>query len=337
MTSPLARLNARQVNLLLGIAIVGVFTTGLTSWAVGTGWSRWLTAAHAIFGYMLLVLAPRKARGSVRSGVKRKNPGWGISVFFGLLVTVIIATGIAHSTGVWTGVGYWSSLWTHFLLAFIIIPLVLWHLLSRPLRPQRVDANRRVLVAAAAAATIAATAVGGTEIAMRAVGLRGADRRFTGSHEIGSHDPDAMPTVSWIDDQAPRGDLADWRLTIAGERVDIGDLRAQTEHLDATLDCTGGWWSEQRWAVVPISAVLDGDARSFKVTSITGYSRLFPMSDAATTYLALGYGDRPLRRGHGAPVRIVAPSRRGPWWIKWVVEIEPTDRPWWAQFPFPLT
>lgn len=337
MTSPLARLNPRQVNLLLAIALVGVFTTGLASWAVGTGWSRWLTAAHAIFGYMLLVLAPRKARGSVKPGVKRRNPGWWMSALFGVAITVIIGAGVAHSTGIWTGVGYWSSLWTHFALAFAVIPLVLWHLLSRPVRPRATDVDRRVLLGAAAAGAIAAAAVGGVEAGLRLTGLRGGERRFTGSHEVGSHDPDAMPRVAWIDDTAPRTARADWKLKIDGESADIDALAARTEDLDAILDCTGGWWSEQRWAVVPISAVLTPEGRSFKVTSSTGYSRLFPLSDADTTYLAFGYEDRPLRRGHGGPVRIVAPSRRGPWWIKWVVEVETSDRPWWAQFPFPLT
>ena len=73
------------------------------------------------------------------------------------------------------------------------------------------------------------------------------------------------------------------------------------------------------------------------MTSATGYSRLFPSGDAGRLYLAVGYDGRPLRRGHGAPVRLVAPGRRGPWWVKWVTSVEPSDRPDWLQLPFPLT
>ena len=121
-------------------------------------------------------------------------------------------------------------------------------------------------------------------------------------------------------------------------RVPVDDLRARTRPLDAVLDCTGGWYSTQRWDVVAVADLLgDTGDRSFEVRSATGYRRLFPMRDAATTYLAVGYDGRPLRRGHGAPVRLVAPGRRGPWWVKWVVTVEPSARPWWQQLPLPAT
>ncbi|MDT5134639.1 MAG: hypothetical protein QOE41_3950, partial [Mycobacterium sp.] len=34
--------------------------------------------------------------------------------------------------------------------------------------------------------------------------------------------------------------------------------------------------------------------------------------------------------------RIVAPGRRGFWWVKWVASVEVVDEPWWWQPPFPL-
>jgi DMSO/TMAO reductase YedYZ molybdopterin-dependent catalytic subunit len=35
-------------------------------------------------------------------------------------------------------------------------------------------------------------------------------------------------------------------------------------------------------------------------------------------------------------VRLVAPGRRGFWWVKWVTRVEVVDAPWWLQSPFPL-
>jgi DMSO/TMAO reductase YedYZ molybdopterin-dependent catalytic subunit len=48
-------------------------------------------------------------------------------------------------------------------------------------------------------------------------------------------------------------------------------------------------------------------------------------------------GGEPLSPDHGFPARIVAPARRGFWWVKWVARIELSPIPWWLQSPFPLT
>ena len=37
------------------------------------------------------------------------------------------------------------------------------------------------------------------------------------------------------------------------------------------------------------------------------------------------------------PGPLVAPGRRGFWWVKWVVSVELDPAPWWRQPPFPLT
>jgi len=43
-----------------------------------------------------------------------------------------------------------------------------------------------------------------------------------------------------------------------------------------------------------------------------------------------------LAPGHGAPARLVAPGRRGFWWVKWVASIETVTGSDWWQSPFPL-
>ncbi len=343
--SPLPALSARQVNVTLGVLLAVLFVTGVVSWAVGTGWSRALTLPHAVAGFGVVALLPRKASTSVRSGLRRHRVGRWLSATMGIGVLVTIGLGVVHSWGLWYGVGYWSALWTHTLVAFALLPLVVWHVAARPARPRRTDLDRRYLLGSGARLAGAAAALGMAEAVTRAVGS--GHRRFTGSRELASFDPAGLPSVSWIDDTAPDLDPAGWPLMVAGRPIDIADLRARATPLEADLDCTGGWWSRQRWDVVPLSDVLPpagaaaspggGAARSIEVVSATGYRRRFPLGDADHTYLAVGYGGAPLHRRHGAPVRIVAPGRRGPWWVKWVVEVGPSNRPWWLQAPFPTT
>ena len=324
-------LTSRRVDLLLAVAVTVAATTGLASWAVGTGWARWVTVVHALAGLSLLALTPAKIRGSVRTGLKRRRATRWLSMLLGALVVATVVMGVLHATGLWHGVGYWSALWTHVLLAALLAPLVIWHIVSRPGRPRVTDLDRRALAGGGAALAAAGAVYAIQQLAV------GDNRRFTGSHEIASFNPWEMPTTMWLNDSAPRLSASDWHLTIAGEPVAMEALHDRARPVEADLDCTGGWWSRQTWDAVPLSELLpEVDAPTLEVVSLTGYSRLFPARDAKNLHLAVGYGGEPLRRGHGAPLRLVAPGRRGFWWVKWVERIDPVDRPWWLQLPFPL-
>ncbi len=69
--------------------------------------------------------------------------------------------------------------------------------------------------------------------------------------------------------------------------------------------------------------------------SSTGYDRRFPIEEAPGLLLATRFGGQALDAGHGFPARLVAPDRRGFWWVKWVVAIEVDGLPFWWQTPFP--
>ena len=173
--------------------------------------------------------------------------------------------------------------------------------------------------------------------------LAGADRRFTGSHERGSGDPSALPITQWFNDTVPRISADEWRLTLrpAPDRVEVIDYETLVkpgERLATVLDCTGGWWSEQEWGGIGLDRLLaEATGNSLLVTSATGYQRRFPLGDADRLFLATEVGGEPLSAGHGFPARLVAPDRRGFWWVKWVTAIEASDRAWWWQAPFPLS
>ena len=111
--------------------------------------------------------------------------------------------------------------------------------------------------------------------------------------------------------------------------------------MTAVIDCTGGWYSEQRWSGIGLDELLalagpTSDASSVTVRSATGYYRRFSMSEARSYILATHVGDAPLSRGHGFPARLVAPDKRGFEWVKWVEEIEVNDTSKWLQPPLPL-
>ena len=72
------------------------------------------------------------------------------------------------------------------------------------------------------------------------------------------------------------------------------------------------------------------------MVSATGYDRRFPVEEAPKLLLALRLGGDPLSADHGFPARLVAPARRGFWWVKWVVQVEVQGAPHWLQLPFPL-
>lgn len=333
------RLRARQVNLLLGSAVVASALTGVASWIVGDRWSGLFVAAHSITGIALVLLVPAKLRGPVAAGFRRGRATRWLSAAFGAGVLGIVVLGVVHAIGLWYGVGAWSPLWTHTIGAFVLAPVFVWHLATRPVRPRPADLDRRALLTSvlglggATAIYVAQRALSG------AAGLADGHRATTGSHEVASHRPEQMPAVIWLDDHRPVStDPATWSLVIDGQRVSIESLHARARPLVATLDCTGGWWSEQSWDAVPLSGLIDPRrGRSIRVRSATGYDRYFAPGELAFIYLAVGYGGEPLRPGHGAPVRLVVPGRRGPWWVKWVATVEASGRPPWLQSPLPLT
>jgi DMSO/TMAO reductase YedYZ molybdopterin-dependent catalytic subunit len=253
-------------------------------------------------------------------------------------VTSIVAA-LVHVTGLVGSVGTFSPLGIHVATAVAAIIVGFAHVVQRPVRPRVTDLSRRNLLRVGALLGVGAAGWLAFEGALHVAGIRGASRRVTGSFEVGSDAPADMPVTQWLNDQVQEVDATSWRLRVSGGYpFTIDELAAFGDAMRATLDCTGGWYAEQVWRGARLDRLLDGaDGGSIVVRSITGYVRRFPRSDAPGLLVATHVGNAPLSAGHGAPARLVAPGRRGFWWVKWITAIDVDDEPWWWQPPFPLT
>jgi hypothetical protein len=331
----------RWTNLALFVLLGLAFVSGWVAFFYSTAPSRASLIVHAVSGYAIVALTPWKAVIAGRA-IQRRRAGWWASlVFSGLVVTSVLA-GILHSTGVLVFLGPFSAMELHVGAALAAIPFVAWHVIARRIPMRAVDLSRRSLLRAGTLAASAGLAYGAGEVAVRLLSLPGSTRRYTGSYEYGSLQPAQLPVTQWLFDSVPSVDPAAWRLTLrAGNAVrewTYDELLAFDDRVQATLDCTGGFYSTQDWSGVWLSRLLparnvDG---SLHVTSSTGYDRRFAIREADRLLIATRLGGMPLDSGHGFPVRLVAPDRRGYWWVKWVTAITLEELPSWWQLPFPM-
>jgi hypothetical protein len=332
--------SARVTNAQLFVALLITFATGAGAEATGSARGAWVLIGHGVAAAAVILLIPWKTR-VVRAGLRRHRYARWASLTLAVLVVVTLLLGLGYTTGVFRSVGGVATMWLHVAVALALVPLLLWHSITRWATPRRTDVSRRNLLRVAVIGGGATTAYLALAGIVTLLGLPGARRRFTGSYETASFQPRDLPNVIWLDDTTPTVDPGEWRLTVVdgqGQRqLSLGELPRTTWR--ATLDCTSGWYSDQDWSGVPMSALIRDTTggRSVYVHSITGYWVRLPLADLDHLLLATQVGGETLSPGHGFPLRLVAPQRRGYWWVKWVDRIEVDPKPWWWQSPFPLT
>ena len=329
LKAPIAR-GARTNVALLGLLAVA-FLTGWLAFAFATAPARWSLVLHASSGFAILALLPWKSM-VARRGTRRTGAASWRSFVLAALVLVSLVAGLLHSTGIATQIGPFSAMTYHVGGAIAAVPFAIWHLFTRRVRLRRTDLSRRALLRGGAVVATAIAGYAGSELIVRATGLPGAARRFTGSYEARD-----LPVSNWLFDPVPELDASAWTLSTPARTWSYSDLMRFNDRVTATLDCTGGFYSTQQWSGVRLDRLLAGTSgASIRVVSHTGYDRRFPIEDAPRLLLATSIGGRPLSSGNGYPARLVSPDRRGFWWVKWVVAIEVDDLPHWWQSPFPL-
>ena len=329
------RQGGRRVDIVLGLLLVVGVVTGIAANTVGVNWPLDLIQLHAAAALAILLLTPWKVI-IARRGLRRTRRSWpvkALSIALAVFVLIAVGSGFLHSTGRAEFVGPLTLMQIHVGSAVVAVAIVLAHFLLHAVRPRRSDADRRALLRLAVLG-------GGAAVATAAWDTWAATgRRFTGSVP-----KPALEVTSWFNDAVPEVDPAGWRLRVGSASFDLDAVHAlPRETITAALDCTSGWYSSQQWEGVRLSALLSaagvapGDWRSVEVRSTTGYALWFGAGTLDQVWLATGVAGAPLTYGHGYPARIVAPGRRGFWWVKWVSSVQPSARPPWAQSFFPLS
>lgn len=125
-------------------------------------------------------------------------------------------------------------------------------------------------------------------------------------------------------DQAPRVDLATWRLALTGRIGDkrpwrLAELRALPQESQITrFVCVEGWRVVGQWSGVPLGHFLrrvnaDLKARYVSFHCADGYYESIDMASALhpQTILALEFLGAPLTAPFGAPVRLRIPTKLG--------------------------
>ena len=234
-----------------------------------------------------------------------------VSAAFGVLVLATVLLGVLHATGLWFRSRHLERAVDPHAARRAGDPTVrLACAHTTRCVPDRPTSTARALLRAGLVAA-AGAALAVQETLTSVTGLAGSDRRATGSHEVGSHDPARMPAVIWFNDRRPDvTDAAHWPLVSPGAPVTIDSLWRQAGPIVATLDCTGGCGASRRGRRGPVRARARSSGRSLRSSPQPATTAISPRW-LARLHLAVGYGGQPLRPSHGAPVRLSRPVGGG--------------------------
>lgn len=296
----------------------------------------WVYAVHRGAAFALLVLLVWKMPIARRS-LRRRGPAF--DVWPGLLLAATIL-GLVFTGSVWlAGAGAaWdlagnSLLALHLDLYYLLALPLAWHLLLRWERPRAAAfRTRRAILRLGATAGAGVVAAVAFTCAAPWLFRFPPPRRFTGSFVAGGGTGNDFPITAFLADDPAPVDVSVWRLRVTGKvsrplALRYDDVASERHDVAATIDCTGGWCARRIWSGASLASILDeagvaSGAALVLVHSLTCYFTVLPIGEARRALLATHVGGEPLSHGHGFPLRLVAPQRRGFQWVKWVDSVQ---------------
>jgi DMSO/TMAO reductase YedYZ molybdopterin-dependent catalytic subunit len=146
--------------------------------------------------------------------------------------------------------------------------------------------------------------------------------------------------ITWNGDEPTAVNPNDYRLTIDGNvskslEFTLLDLQAMPSvQKTAKIECVTGWAANVPWEGIPLLYLLSQAGVSpeniarVTIKSITGYETTLNSDEVADSdsIIALKAGGLPLTVEHGYPARLVAPTRLGLDWVKYVTRITCTSK-----------
>jgi hypothetical protein len=330
------RLTDWNIALATGLACLA----GIISLVSGRPQDWYIFALHGIAGFWLLLLLWGKLKRVWPRLIHLRH--WDRRTIFGLLALLLVA--LALASGIWWvtgGVWYFAGLnllnW-HIGLGFALAAGIAFHMFARAKRLRKRDVvGRRKLLHFSALLLGSVALWPAQQLTEHVLKLPGENERFTGSRESGSYAGNAFPTSSWVADAPHPIDEQTWRLSLDGavdtpREFSYDELVSVSDTLEATLDCTGGFYSTQHWRGISVGHLLDQafphtDASYVSFVSVTSYRWSLPLEEARMALLATRTSEEPLSHEHGFPLRLVAPGHRGFEWVKWITRIEVLTEP----------
>lgn len=144
--------------------------------------------------------------------------------------------------------------------------------------------------------------------------------------------------VTWNGDQPTEVNPDAYRLKVDGDvskqlELTLNDLESMSSvRRTVHIDCVEGWTAQVPGEGIPLSHLLSLAGAPEKIAyvtieSVTGYKTTLTSDEVANpdNMVALKAGGLPLTVEHGYPARLVAPTKWGMGWVKYVRRITCTS------------